>query len=78
MKRLKYIMMSRFDGGEWLTGSTLISYKKAYEYAIKTSNEVLDCVMIIIRGDQFEYETKFYGISESERYFKSLIKKRAD
>lgn len=62
-KRLKYTMISRRPGGEWLTGSTLTSYAKAHEYAMNTSNEGLDCTMLVTRGGEFEYEKRYYDQS---------------
>jgi len=73
-QRLKYMMLSRLPGGEWLTGATLTSWKKAHEYGINTSNGGLDCAMVVTRGSEFEYETNYYGLSESQKTIQSLPK----
>lgn len=67
-KPLKYTMMIRLPRGEWLTGSTLTNWNKAHEYAMSTSNNGLDCTIIVTRGGQFEYEKCYYAISDTEHY----------
>ena len=73
-KPLKYTMISRLKFGEWITGSILTSFKKAHEYAMNTSNEGLCCVMHVTRGGEFEYEKRYYGLSESQKIINNLPK----
>jgi hypothetical protein len=60
-KPLKYTMITRLPGGEWLTGSTLTSWNKAKDYANKATKEGLDCTILVTRGGYFEYETRYYS-----------------
>ena len=73
-KRLKYQMLFRFPGGEWTTGTIHTSYDKAREYAMNASNGGLDCAMVVSRGGQFEYEQRFYGLDEQQRFIQGLRK----
>ena len=62
-KPLKYLMLTRCNGGEWVTGSTLTNWNKAHEYAINASNDGFDCAMVVTRGGKFEYEKRYYDQS---------------
>ena len=56
-------MLARLPGGEWLTSATLTSWNKAHEYAMNTSDNGLDCAMVVTRGGEFEYEKRYYDQS---------------
>ena len=60
-KPLKYNIMVRCPGGEWIDGPTLTSYDAADEYMSATLKGKLDCAIVVTRGGQFEYERRCYA-----------------
>lgn len=71
IKRLKYTVICN-----WIKGNTFTSYNKAKVYILDATNNGMDCHLIVTRGkdNDFEYETRFYAFTESQKQINSLRK----